>query len=213
MISFSTNRLWTWCLCVLSKLAILTTHSAEPMVILIIHVIFVPNANYNMWIKDVIDGTIISLCCCSSSRKSLPQLTVSSQPKVIIIKYDIIDFILTIDFETFFDGTTISLSLMLLLIVNVFDSVHESLLQLNVSSEPKVTYITYDMFDFDLIIDGTTISLSLTLTLSLPSSRIVISSYYFRWTKGNIYHIWIRLILFWSFNVKYSRFRRYDRFT
>jgi hypothetical protein len=79
---------------------------------------------------DVIDGSIIPLCCSSSSRKSLVQLTVSSQPKVTIIKYDIIDFILTIGFETktFFDGTTISLSLMLLPIVNVFASVHESFL-------------------------------------------------------------------------------------
>jgi len=118
------------CLCVLSKLAILTTDSAEPMVLLIIHVIFVPNVNYNMWIKDLIDGTIIPLYCCSNSRKSLLQLTVSSQPKVTIIKYDNIDFILTIGFETklLFDGTTISLLLTLLLIVNVFASVHESLL-------------------------------------------------------------------------------------
>jgi hypothetical protein len=48
---------------------------------------------------------------------------------------------MTIDFETktFFYGTKISLSLMLLLIVNVFASAHESFLQLNVSGEPKVT--------------------------------------------------------------------------
>jgi len=77
----------------------------------------------------------------TSPRKSLLLLTVSSQPKVTIITYDIIDFILTIGFETktFFDGTTISLLLMLLLIVNVLTSVHESFLQLNVSGEPKVT--------------------------------------------------------------------------
>ena len=37
---------------------------------------------------------------------------------------------------------------MLLLIVNVFASVHESFLQLNVSGEPKVTVITYEKFNF-----------------------------------------------------------------
>ena len=103
---------------------------------------FVPKSVYDMKIQDVIDESIIPFRCCSSSRKPLLLLTFSRQPKVTIIISDIIDFILTIiGFETklLFDGTTISLSLMLLLIVNVFASVHKSFLQLKESGEPKVT--------------------------------------------------------------------------
>jgi len=119
------------------------TDSAEPKVLLIIHVIiFVPNFDCSIKSKTKsTDHSTSLLLKFTSSRKSLLLQTVSSQPKVTIIKHDNIDFILTIGFETktFFDGMTNSLSLMLLLIVNVLTSVHESFLQLNVSGEPKVT--------------------------------------------------------------------------